>query len=218
MSGIQGLVKTIWYNLRILPLAQAIKIPLVVGAKTTIKPCRKGCIVFNSNVKPASLIIGTEYYGFKPKGRSMIRILGKLIVNGSGSHWFGSNGDMTIREGASLKIGNNFQIGDSYRIVVSTDSEIGNDCMFSWDVMLLDTDCHIINNLDNELINKPRSFRVYDNVWIGAYVKILKGARIPTGSVISTNSVITQKLNEERCIYVNDRIVRNKVVWDKKQI
>lgn len=219
MAGVRGILKTIYWNLRLLPFQQAIKFPLILGSSCSLSSCKRGCIQFNSErIKPGLLIIGTEYYGLKSRGGVSLRIEGKLVVNGCGVHWFGSNGYLTIYPNACLEIGDDFQIGNGWCIFISSKSSIGANCMFSWNVMLLDTDCHPITDAHGNLINPPKAINIGNNVWLGAYSKILKGTYIPSGSIISAGSIVSSKLVQENSIYIGNHLVRNDVYWSKQPL
>lgn len=219
MSGVKGLLKSIYWNFRLLPFKQAIKIPIILGSSCTLRSCKRGCIQFKcERIRPGILIIGTEYYGFPPKGGTMVRCEGKMIIKGFDTHWFGSNGYLTISKNGCLEIDDNFHIGNGWCIYVSSNSKIGANCMFSWNILLLDTDCHPITDKSNRLLNPPRGFTISDNVWIGAYSSILKGAQIPFGSIIATGSIITAELSSKNSIYVGNKAVREDIYWSPKPL
>lgn len=216
MAGPRGMLKSLYWNFKILPIQQAVRMPIILSAKCSLKCCKRGSIIFSSkSLRPGVLILGTEYYGFPPKGNTNIRIMGELVIHGKGVHWFGSNGYMTIREGARLEIGNNFQIGNSWCIYSSSNSKIGNNCMFSWNILLLDTDSHPIYGADDHLLNEPMPFLISDNVWLGAYSKVLKGSTIPNGSIIATGSTITKKLAHSDSIYIGNTDIKHNVHWKR---
>ena len=104
-----------------------------------------------------------------------------------------------------LRIGNNTTIGYGGVISVSKEVIIGDHCMISGSCIIMDSDDHPIDPL-KRLLNAPiekddiKPVRIGNNVWIGAYVTILKGVTIGDNSIISTHSVITRDVLPN-CIY-----------------
>lgn len=90
--------------------------------------------------------------------------------------------------------------------------------MFSWNILLLDTDCHAIKDSEGELLNPPRAFHIADNVWLGAYTKVLKGATIPEGSIIASGSIVSSQLTEGNSIYVGNNKVKSDVYWSRQPL
>lgn len=56
---------------------------------------------------------------------------------------------------------------------------VGNDCMFSKGIYILNSDMHAILDEKGKLINPSEDVYVGNHVWIAQNVEILKGARIP---------------------------------------
>lgn len=219
MARFRGILKTIYWNIRLLPFKQAIRFPIILGGSCSLSSCRRGCIQFNSDhIKPGILIIGTEWYGLKPRGGVALRIEGKLVVNGCGLHWFGSNGYLTIAKTGCLEIGDDFTIGSGWCIYASSHSSIGSDCMFSWNILLLDTDCHPITDSVGNLLNPPQAIVIGDHVWLGAYSKILKGSYIPSGSIVASGSIVNSHLTQENSIYIGNHSVKNDIHWSKQSM
>ncbi len=86
---------------------------------------------------------------------------------------------------------------------------IGNDVMFGPGVTIISGDHRIDLKgkpmravLPSEkLAENDQDVIVEDDVWIGSNATILKGARIPRGSVIASGAVVTKKLDGENCIW-----------------
>lgn len=69
MAGFRGVLKTIYWNLKILPFRQAVRFPIILGSSCALSSCKRGCIQFESGcLKPGLLIIGTEFYNLKARG------------------------------------------------------------------------------------------------------------------------------------------------------
>ncbi|MEA5415565.1 acyltransferase [Synechococcus sp. BA-132 BA5] len=71
---------------------------------------------------------------------------------------------------------------------------IGDDCMFSYDVVIRNSDAHPIFNISNdEQINQPKGIvHIEPHVWIGEQVSILKSVKIGACSIISLGAIVTK--------------------------
>lgn len=107
-----------------------------------------------------------------------------------------------------LKIGNNTVISFGTTISVAKEVNIGDNCLISGFCLIMDSDDHPLDPfkrlaglpVDREEV-KP--VRIGSNVWIGAYVCVLKGVTIGDNSIIATHSVVTHDV-ERDCIYAGN--------------
>ena len=60
-------------------------------------------------------------------------------------------------------------------IVAFTEIRFGNNCLLSWDILVMDTDFHKLKDEFGNIINKPRPIIIGDRIWIGCRCLILKG-------------------------------------------
>ena len=146
---------------------------------------------------------------------STLNIEGKLIIKGNHYPDFAAGCSLRITNSGVLEIGDVFSVMDESRWFISSNSKIGNNNMYSWQVNILDTDAHPILNEHGMIINKPQGISIGNNVWIGSRCTILKGVNISEGCIIASNSIVTKDLNEPRCIYVKNRVIKNKINWNR---
>lgn len=95
---------------------------------------------------------------------------------------------------------------------------IGDDCMFSWGVQVRTGDFHSIYSLDTrELLNPNKDVKIGNHVWVGAEVRILKGAIIPDNTVVGTQSIVTRQFKDSNVVIagVPAGIVRNDIGWSR---
>lgn len=85
--------------------------------------------------------------------------------------------------------------------------------MWSFYNLVMDTDAHPIYNDSGEIINSPQKVIFGNKCWIGAYCKILKGAYIPSGSIIGAGGTVTKKLSKPRSIYLGQNPIRENINW-----
>ena len=70
--------------------------------------------------------------------------------------------------------------------------EIGERCMFSCNIHLYNTDGHPIYNMDGtKLLNKARTMKIGNHVWIGGYATLLKNVQIADNCIVGWGSVAT---------------------------
>lgn len=124
-------------------------------------------------------------------GRPMPKVIhngGKLLA---GNCQFYSGVRLEIGPSGTLLIGNGSYLNRNTLIVCEERVDIGKNCKIAWDVIIMDSDLHPIDN-STPIINKP--VRIEDGVWIGCRCIILKGVTIGHGAVIAAGSVVTRNI------------------------
>lgn len=114
----------------------------------------------------------------------------------------------------TLEIGNNFYVGHNIRWTIAKHCIIGDQNMYSYFNFLMDTDGHPIFDENNTIINPSKAFKIGDNVWIGCRCTILKGAEIPTGSIIASGSIVTKSLESPQSIYLSNKKIKERILWN----
>jgi len=154
----------------------------------------KGNTIHNSNIH----VIGSNCNVYIDSPRDMRNC--KIIVKGRGS---------------CLNIGKNFSIG-SGRIVCQGEINIGQNCMVADNVEIWSSDTHeIINVADGTVINPDEPVNIGDHVWLGAHVKILKGADISNDSVVGMGATVAKGVYDKNSILagVPAKKVRGGITW-----
>ena len=97
---------------------------------------------------------------------------------------------------------------------------IGNDCLFSSDIVFRTGDSHSILNLSGERINKSKDINISEHVWIGNRVHINKGVEIRKDSIVATGAIVTSPVEEYNVIIggVPAKIIKRNISWDKNRI
>ena len=86
---------------------------------------------------------------------------------------------------------------------------IGADCAVSWDVMISDTDNHV---LDGERGCAPVT--IGDRVWIGARATVLKGVTIGDGAVVAAGALVTRDVPAGALVGgVPAKVLKADVTW-----
>jgi acetyltransferase-like isoleucine patch superfamily enzyme len=122
------------------------------------------------------------------------RPLPKVITEGGEIHTencqFFSGVRLEVGKGAIIRIGNGTYLNRGTTVVAHDRIEIGKHCKIAWDVVIMDTDQHVIPQMENR--NLP--VVIGDDVWIGCRVIILKGVTIGARSVIAAGAVVTKDI------------------------
>lgn len=112
---------------------------------------------------------------------------------------------------ACIMIGNNTYFNRRTEIHCMEKVVIGDNCAISWDVNILDTDYHHID--DNEKISLP--IHIGNHVWVGCKSTILKGVTIGDGAVIAAGALVNKNV-PPKCLVggVPARILKYDVNWE----
>ena len=102
---------------------------------------------------------------------------------------------------------------------------IGDECLFSWDIVLLGHDGHMIFDIENnKCINNTAGERKYSisigkHVWVGGEVVILPGTNIGDGSLIGYRSMCKGIYGTNTMIAGSiAKVLRTGVGWSRENI
>ena len=115
----------------------------------------------------------------------------------------------------TVSFGESVQIMGRTSIICYKGVAIGDNCLISWDNLLMDTDFHRIyeDENSNKRINPDQEIAVGNHVWIGCRCTILKGTLIPDNSVIAAGSTVTKKLEMSNAVYIDNTAKKKCIEW-----
>lgn len=213
------LFKTIYLNFSCFPFRDAIKMPIIVYHGTKIRSSSGGAVL-KTKAKTGMIRLGCRSLGtLDPRSSTTIwEVRGRIEFGGNANFGLGSR--ISVFTGATLKLGNHFGTTGNTTIICQKDISFGDDCMLSWDILIMDSDWHQITNLNGSILNYPSQIRIGNHVWIGCRCTILKGVTINNNSIIAAGSLITKSCEDGNCIIFqsggNLRILKEEVDWKRE--
>lgn len=209
---IGGIPKSLYVNFRLLPFSQAIKLPIIVSRKTKLRSLSGKAHL--KKIKTGIVRIGfggTDMMDYSYE-RTILKITGDIYFNGKTKIGVGAR----IMVSGKLTLGDNFDITGNAMIICAKEISIGNNTMIAWQSILMDSDQHSIFDATAKRINEDKPIFIGDNVWIGAKSFILKGAKIPNGSIVGANSTISKSFNTQKSIIAGNpaKIIKENIQWN----
>lgn len=144
--------------------------------------------------------------------------IGEFTLNTSEGVYI-ANLAIYTNKGANVKIGKDFSCGGCEIIAdnFGADVEIGDDCMFSNEIVIRSTDGHtIIKN--GKKTNPGQPVKIGNHCWIGKRCAILKGSIIPDNSIVGFGTVVLAKTSSTQGgVYagIPAKVVDNEINWSR---
>ena len=100
--------------------------------------------------------------------------------------------------------------------MITTDQiTFGDDCLLSWDLLIMDTDGHkVISIIDGGILNPSKPINIGNHVWIGCRSLILKGVNISENVIVAANSTISRNIDEEFVIVGSNGVLKENLGWE----
>lgn len=222
MLRILSLLKSLYLNIKILPIKDALKLPIIISWNTKLIGVKKGSIKFEGEIKRRGILkigLGGSNSVCENKN-SFLQIDdgGSLIISKEalykGEIYFSKGSSIRISSNAKLKIGSNFYANKNCLIFCNKNISIGNDVLLGWNVNIRDSDGHFIIS-DDLLKENTKDIMISNHVWIASYVDILKGALIKENSVVACRSLITSTFKDANVLIggVPGKVLKNNINW-----
>ena len=195
-------VKTIYFNFKMFPLNEALKIPVFIGYHTKFVTL-KGKIHIEAPLKPGMIRFGFGDVGIVDRKytRTLIEINGTIIFKNTANFGYGSK--VSVGKRGILKVGNKFDISAKSTIICFESITIEDDVLFSWDILVMDTDFHKTLNTQTNEINDSVTKPIFlgANTWVGTGAIILKGTVVPANTIIGAASILNKIYDiRENCL------------------
>lgn len=198
------------FCLRYLPLRQALRMPIFVSY-TVARSRRGGKVRIEGPIRTGMITIGL---GWAPlfdwrRSRGVWDVPGEVVFEGPAEILHGTKLSVAGR----LVLGRNVFVNAESCISATREIVVGADTMIAWHTLIMDSDAHSIGGQDP---GEPVS--IGERVLIGARATVLKGARLPSGTIVAASSCVTRRLRIEECDLVAGnpaRVVRSGVSWQR---
>ncbi len=201
ISKILSIPLSLYVCLRLLPFKYAIRIPLLIQYGTSLKRLTGRIILEEKHPKVFGIQIGfTENNLFDSRAdRCILDISG--ILHFKGTAILGKGTRISINPHGKLRFGNQFYNSAKMQIVCNNCIEIGDDCIISWDTLIMDTDLHETKNTRfGSINNKDGYIYIGHHVWLAARATILKDTRIGNGCIVGAGALVSGDFNEDNTL------------------
>ena len=215
------------------------KLPVVVSHRTYLRELQ-GKVELPEKVERAMVKIGFGDVGHydRKRSRGIWQVSGTVSFGGKASIGHGSK--ISVR--GNVCFGADFNMTAESTIVCAKEIRFGNDCLLSWDILVMDTDEHPIyrhetnrhetrdsgsvprpevprpasNDMENERINPDKPILVGDHVWIGCKCVLLKGAVVPNNTVVAAGTLLTSSFNGEHQVIGGNppTVLKHDIRWE----
>tara|TARA_R110000850_G_scaffold80947_2_gene174030 strand:- start:21831 stop:22502 length:672 start_codon:yes stop_codon:yes gene_type:complete len=206
--------KTIWFNFKYLPFKQAIYFPIILSKNVYIKKMT-GSIVFDCPIKYNLVSFGFGEVGIfdEKKARSIWQVSGKVIFKGK--TLLGHGTKISVEKKGELIFGSNFKVTAESSFVAHNKIEFGQNCLLSWDILIMDTDSHSVVDSNGNIGESTKPIYIGNHVWIGCRATILKGSFVSDNCIIGASSVLNSKYEVSNAIYAGSpaKLVKQDVNW-----
>lgn len=212
-------IKTLRFNLHYFNLRGAIKLPVWIYRHCVFNRLG-GSIRLTAPVHPGMVRIGVHNVGSKDGSllRTVWHIEGAVTFGDNVS--IGRGTGISVSPSGELTIGNNFVQNGASEFICHSNITFGDNCLVSWDVLMMDTDLHYILDSDNRQVNIPKPIHIGSHVWIGCRSTILKGVSIADDTIIASGSIISKSCIRRNVVLSGgqdgNRVLKENVFWSNQ--
>lgn len=207
--------QTVFFNLKHFPLKVALRFPVLLSKKVYLRNT-SGTVILRQPIKTGMIRIGFGDVGIfdDKRSRTIWEVSGKIEFEGMAQIGHGSK--ISVAKNGHLTIGDNLRITAESTIYASKEIRIGKNCLFSWDILMMDTDFHTIRDEFGRISNSSMPIHIGDNVWIGCRSLILKGARVPDNCIIGANTHLHKPLEKSDSLYAGNpvKLIKERISWE----
>lgn len=209
-----SIFKTIYFNFHYFDFKTAIKFPVFISRNILLKDI-SGKIELPSIINTGIIKIGFKSIGVFDHKRSkgIWEHKGKVVFRGTA--FLGQGFKISVGRDADIVLGKNLSLTGESQIIAVKRVEFGNNCLISWDCLIMDTDFHNIFDSNNNVLNQPKEVIIGDNVWIGCRSLVLKGSKVANNCILGSGSLLASHLSDPNSIYAGNpaKKLKDNVTW-----
>lgn len=186
------ILKSIYFNLKYLPLRQAVKLPILLSNVRLVKT--KGSICIQAEkVKFGMILIGDHRSDAFPRQKTVYKNRGGKVIF-KGSCTIGSSSAIVIFNKGSLVFGDDFKATSRLSVICNYYIEFKEHVLVGWSNVFIDSSFHKLKHKkDNVEYGSGFSPVIIGrHNWFGLRCTIYKGTKTPDYCVIGGNSILNK--------------------------
>ena len=194
-----SILYSIYFNFRVLPLRQAIRLPFYCHVWPTILKNTGVVKIENNKVRSFMIRLGAQRTPIYPSRSFVWRNEGNVVFKGKcrlGHHMM-----IKVTKNGYLEFGDQTSLNTGSRIVCQKEIIFKDKARTSWECQFYDTDFHpVIDMVRNKPIKMRSPIIIGRNVWIGHNVIVSKGVKLADEIIVSSGSVVKKSFTTPNCI------------------
>lgn len=178
--------KTLLFNLRGLPLGQAVRLPVFVYGNTKLVSI--GSVRIEAGQVSCGMVrIGTR--NFFADGATQWINSGTVVFRGRCL----IEGGTCVNNSGEIVMGRESRFCENNKILIVDRLEVGDSTRIAFDTVVMDTDFHTMVNVANGVAKRPSApVHIGDYNWIGNRCIVKKGTVTPAFTIVSTLSMLNK--------------------------
>lgn len=215
--------KTLYANLRLLPINQAAKCPILIGQHTHLDISREARIEIKGKVRLGMIRFsmgGSPDLSYYQSQKSYLGVLGtgKIIFHGPAQ--FAPHTSILVANSIA-EFGERYCSNTGCKISCTEGIYFGDDCLLGGNVYVRDSDGHSVYSVDAQSGIKvkhsnKKAVHIGDHVWIANECSILKGVTIPDNCIVAYGSICTCSVEKNNAIIAGcpAKVIKEHIEWE----
>lgn len=149
-------------------------------------------------------------------GDDHILVIGENVILTQSVLWFEDHHcEINIGKGTTMQRNGHIAVTEPFRKI-----NIGENCMFSFNVDIRNGDSHsIFSQESGKRINWAKNVEIGNHVWLGAHTQIIGGTQIGQNSIIGIRSLVNGAISENSiAVGIPAKVVKTGFTWDSKRL
>jgi hypothetical protein len=196
---LRGIPKTIYFNFRVLPFRQALRLPLLVSPKVALYDLR-GRVKLPDPVRPAMILVGFGELGAFDyrRSRAVWEVAGEVVFGGPVR--LGNGFKLSVAKSGTVTFGEDFVGLNEAQAICVRSITFGRGVGIGWNTLITDTDFHVMLPIEGEPGPTDAPIEIGDGSWVGARSTIMKGVRLPDDTIVAAGSVVARSVDEPNTV------------------
>lgn len=207
-SILRSLPYSIYINFSKLPLAQAVKLPILLYKPQILT--NSGRIVIEGPVRFGMVRLGFSQVPLFPNSGFMLENRGTITFRGRAT--IGNASAVSIGPDGHLSLGDEFMASTSLKLVCYHNVTMGDRVRFGWNSMVVDTDFHSLSYVGGGHAKGYGDITIGDDCWIANGCKIYKNINLPDHCIVGSDTVLLKGIADWKpySLICNDKHVEIK--------
>ncbi|MDE1190596.1 MAG: hypothetical protein PW786_00400 [Arachidicoccus sp.] len=178
----------LYFNFKMLPFAQAIKLPFDFYYKIRFVNISGKININTRTLRRGMIKIGGRGSEMFSKHQTILDIKGLVVFNGTAE--IGHGALLRVEKNAKVSFGHNSRIGALSKIFSENEIWFGDELDFSWECQIFDTNFHDLKEVNSGLLtNKTEKVFIASYNWFGNRVSVMKGTKTNEYLTVAANSL-----------------------------